>query len=262
MTTVFFLVITVGVVTAYPLNSHHIFVNCNSPICNLNDVYGFHCKNGICTYVCSEDGCRQDDAPDWPLIYDCKNSNCAMDGFYDGCSGGACHNICSSKGCIHKRRGKKAKKLTKGNKFDRLATETAVVPEAKTERSHNDTVVENSIVLETTFAPSKETIEVELETSASKIEQISPTEKPMKMEKAKNEELNSTTVEPRVPRMTDPTTDVSEMKEERNEEAVVNRKVSARKTESSRTYIGEEKSKLSKKTLSEKGKPRNGTKKS
>ncbi|VDM15854.1 unnamed protein product [Hydatigera taeniaeformis] len=93
---------------AYPTHSYHIFMDCYDPICSMNGIYGFHCKKGICRYICSEYGCRQDGLVDRPMkdmsnliFHGCHDLSCAVNGFYGyGCTGGACHYICSSGGCV------------------------------------------------------------------------------------------------------------------------------------------------------------------
>ncbi|KAM7538939.1 hypothetical protein Aperf_G00000052546 [Anoplocephala perfoliata] len=93
--------------SAFQTDSYHIFMDCYDPICNLRGTYGFNCKNGICSYVCTASGCHLDGLRNRnglgtfnTIFYGCHSAVCNMDGFYGyGCHDGVCQYICSERGC-------------------------------------------------------------------------------------------------------------------------------------------------------------------
>lgn len=269
MKIVHFLVIAVACVTAYSMHSHHIFVNCYDPICNLDGIYGFHCKNGICNYICSEAGCRQDGMLNWSMIYDadvifngCKNPNCAMDGFYGyGCADGACHYICSVNGCIEivpegskgkfsstsKEKGKENK--PKKDKKVELPTATTFLHE---EVNLTTPVTEKSTELSTTPMPTQGGITTkEVKKEGNHTKEVSSTQKSVELEEVVEAESRLTTPEPEVTKETISTTNASEKKEDVSEAPVTNPERVAKKKGSGK----EEKGMPLKKTLSGKAKP-------
>lgn len=123
-----FLAVATAVAATYQI-PYYIFMDCYDPICRLNDMYGFHCKNGLCSYVCNAGGCRSDSLPSRSMLsssnlifYGCENPMCVMDGFHGyGCIDGACQFICSDSGCYEGTRMNPQSRKTKRNKKKKLA---------------------------------------------------------------------------------------------------------------------------------------------
>ncbi|KAH9282273.1 hypothetical protein ECG_05538 [Echinococcus granulosus] len=155
-------VVAVVATAAYPMHSYHIFMDCYDPICSMNGIYGFHCKNGICSYICSEAGCRQDGLVNRPsmdksniIFSGCKDLNCAVNGFYGyGCAGGACHYICSDSGCVDVRRGK-------------LTPKCSSKPDQKKAEKNSKVEKENPKEVDTTNKQSVDNKEMDLKEQAS-----------------------------------------------------------------------------------------------
>ncbi|VDL61996.1 unnamed protein product [Hymenolepis diminuta] len=127
-----FLAVATAVATAYQI-PYYIFMDCYDPICRLNDMYGFHCKNGLCSYVCTAGGCRSDGLPSRSMLsssnlifYGCENPVCVMDGFHGyGCIDGACQFICSDSGCYEGTRLNPQSRKTKRSKKKKVAEKHA-----------------------------------------------------------------------------------------------------------------------------------------
>nr|CUU97712.1 hypothetical transcript [Hymenolepis microstoma] len=123
-----FLAVAVATAIAYQI-PYYIFMDCYDPICRLNNIYGFHCKNGLCSFVCNAGGCRSDGFPSRSMLgasnlifYGCVSPVCVMDGFYGyGCHNGACQFICSDTGCYEGARVNPETRKARGSKKKKLA---------------------------------------------------------------------------------------------------------------------------------------------
>ncbi|KAM3172476.1 hypothetical protein ACTXT7_014441 [Hymenolepis weldensis] len=127
-----FLTVAAAVATAYQI-PYYIFMDCYDPICRLNDMYGFHCKNGLCSFVCNAGGCRSDGLPSRSMLsssnlifYGCENPVCVMDDFHGyGCNDGVCQFICSDSGCYEGTRVNPQSRKTKRNKKKKFTEKRA-----------------------------------------------------------------------------------------------------------------------------------------
>ncbi|VDK33052.1 unnamed protein product [Taenia asiatica] len=141
--------VSVAATAAYPMHSYHIFMGCYDPICSMNGIYGFHCKNGICSYICSKVGCRHDGLVNRPIMdrsnlifYGCKAVSCAVNGVYGyGCMGGVCHYICSKSGCVDAKWVKRGPKCP--SKVKRKKAEKNFKVEDKTPKEVDITITQN-----------------------------------------------------------------------------------------------------------------------
>ncbi|KAL5962234.1 hypothetical protein TSMEX_010010 [Taenia solium] len=195
---------SVAATAAYPMHSYHIFMGCYDPICSMNGIYGFHCKNGICSYICSKVGCRHDGLVNRPIMdksslifYGCKAVSCAVNGVYGyGCMGGVCHYICSDSGCVDvkwvkrgtkcpsKVKRKKAEKNSKvknktPKEVDITITQNFDNKEVGLEEQSGAEVNSNTIEVLTTAVPTvRKEEEEERTTEEEQLESATPTKEP------------------------------------------------------------------------------------
>uniref|UniRef100_A0A5K3EGN9 Uncharacterized protein n=1 Tax=Mesocestoides corti TaxID=53468 RepID=A0A5K3EGN9_MESCO len=102
-----FIVTLVASAAAYPLLETEIFPGCIDPICIADGIYGFHCDEGKCSYICSEAGCKEahvlvnlNTVNDKEIFSGCNKSTCSAYGIYGyGCEFGKCRYTCSKEGC-------------------------------------------------------------------------------------------------------------------------------------------------------------------
>lgn len=142
--------VSVAATAAYPMQSYHIFMGCHNSVCSMNGIYGFHCKNGICSYICSEVGCRHDGLMSRPIMdkpnlifYGCTEVSCSVDGFYGyGCIAGICHYICSDSGCVDVNWVKQRVKCP--SRPARKKAEKTSKVESKTPKEANIKIVQDS----------------------------------------------------------------------------------------------------------------------
>ncbi|KAL5106241.1 hypothetical protein TcWFU_005636 [Taenia crassiceps] len=221
MELLFLIAVSVATTAAYPMHSYHIFMGCYNSICSMNGIYGFHCKNGICSYICSEVGCRHDGLVSRPIVdkstfifYGCKEVSCAVQGVYGyGCVGGICHYICSDNGCVDVKwvrrtarcppkveRKKSEKKSKAANKTPKEADTVGKenVDDKKVdleEQSSSETSNNATKVVITAVSNVRKEEEEERTAEEEQLESLSPTKKPMEEPVA----LTEASSEPDVP---------------------------------------------------------------
>ncbi|VDO06024.1 unnamed protein product [Rodentolepis nana] len=159
-----FLAFAAATAIAYQI-PYYIFMDCYDPICRLKNMYGFHCKNGLCSYVCNAGGCRSDGLPSRSMLgasnlifYGCENPMCVMDGFYGyGCYSGACQFICSDTGCYEgtrvnpeSRKTRRNRKKKLGEKYVKLQEEIESREKSESEKSKDEIATSEPVIKTTT----------------------------------------------------------------------------------------------------------------